>query len=107
MCKLKIRTNDKCCAFNYNVSALQECGTIKSFVRGRSATMEQIVPKGSVGKRTYSVDEVSGILNIGRRKAYELCHSGCFKIVRVGRVIRVSKLSFDEWLDDIEQNGGN
>lgn len=69
--------------------------------------MEQIVPKSTVGKRTYSVDEVRSILNIGRRKAYELCNSGCFKIVRVGRVIRVSKSSFDEWLDNTEQNGGN
>lgn len=32
--------------------------------------MEQIVPKHSVGKRTYSVDEIRSILNIGRRKAY-------------------------------------
>ena len=73
----------------------------------RRVYMEQIVPKSTVGKRTYSVDEVRSILNIGRRKAYELCNSGCFKIVHVGRVIRVSKLSFDEWLDNIEQNGGN
>ncbi len=68
--------------------------------------MEQIVPKTSVGKRTYSVDEIRDILNIGRRKAYELCNSGCFKIVRVGRSIRVSKTSFDEWLDTDEHNGG-
>ncbi len=68
--------------------------------------MEQIVPKTSVGKRTYSVDEIRDILNIGRRKAYELCNSGCFKIVRVGRSIRVSKASFDEWLDPEEHNGG-
>lgn len=61
--------------------------------------MEQIVSKTSVGKRTYSVDEILIILNIGRGKAYELCNSGCFKIVRVGRVISVSKLSFDERLD--------
>lgn len=33
MCKLNIRTNDKGTAFNYNGIALQECGTIKSFVR--------------------------------------------------------------------------
>ncbi len=69
--------------------------------------MEQIVPKTSVGKRTYSVDEIRDILNIGRRKAYELCNSGCFKIVRVGRSIRVSKASFDEWLDTDKHNGGN
>ena len=65
--------------------------------------LEQIVPKYSVGKRTYSVDE---ILNIGRRKAYELCNSGECKIVRIGRTIRISKLSFDEWLDNITDNGG-
>lgn len=69
--------------------------------------MEQIVSKSSVGKRTYSVDEIRSILNIGRRKAYELCNSDCFKIVRVGRIIRISKLSFDEWLDNTEHNGGN
>lgn len=68
--------------------------------------LEQIVPKYSVGKRTYSVDEIRTILNIGRRKAYELCNSGEFKIVRIGRTIRISKLSFDEWLDDITNNGG-
>ena len=63
--------------------------------------LEQIVPKYSVGKRTYSVDEIRSILNIGRRKAYEL-----FKIVRIGRTIRISKRSFDEWLDNITDNGG-
>ncbi|MBQ7769499.1 MAG: helix-turn-helix domain-containing protein [Oscillospiraceae bacterium] len=68
--------------------------------------MEQIVPKNTVGKRTYSVDEIRAILNISRRKAYELCNSGSFKIVRVGRTIRVSKLSFDEWLDNIDNNNG-
>lgn len=68
--------------------------------------MEQIVPNKSVGKRTYSVEEVQHILNIGRRTAYELCNSGCFKIVRIGRTIRISKLSFDEWLDNTEHTGG-
>ena len=68
--------------------------------------MEQIVPKYSVGKRTYSVDEIRTILNIGRRKAYELCNSGEFKIVRIGRTIRISKLSFDKWLENITDNGG-
>lgn len=69
--------------------------------------MEHIMVNNSLGKRTYSVDEIRHILNIGRRKAYELCNSNSFKIVRVGRTIRVSKLSFDKWLDNLEQNGGN
>ena len=50
-------------------------------------------------KRTYTVVEVKEILGVSRKKAYELCHSGDFKIVRIGRSIRVSKSSFDEWLE--------
>ena len=44
--------------------------------------------------------EIMGILDVSRKMAYELCHSGNFKVVRVGRSIRVSKSSFDEWLDN-------
>ena len=50
-------------------------------------------------KRTYTVDEISEILGIGRTAAYRLVHSGEFKIVRVGTAIRISKESFDAWLD--------
>ena len=50
-------------------------------------------------KRTYTVDEIQDILSIGRNSAYELVKSGDFKCIRVGRTIRVSKKSFDEWLD--------
>ena len=53
----------------------------------------------TAGKRTYTVVEVMDILGVSRKKAYELCNSGSFKIVRIGRSIRVSKSSFDEWLD--------
>lgn len=51
------------------------------------------------GKRTYTVEEIASILGIGRTAAYSLVHSGIFKSVRVGSAIRVSKASFDEWLD--------
>ena len=37
---------------------------------------------------------------------YELCNSDCFKVVRVGRVLRISKVSFDNWLDNFNQIGG-
>ena len=53
-------------------------------------------------KRSYSVAEIMTILNIGRSKAYELCRSGEFHIVRIGKTIRVSKVSFDLWLDNIK-----
>ena len=48
--------------------------------------------------------EIMEILNIGRKTAYELCNSDSFKIVRIGRSIRVSKTSFDEWLDNSSLN---
>ena len=52
-----------------------------------------------VGKRTYTVEEISQILGIGRTSAYKLIHSGAFQIVKIGAAIRISKASFDEWLD--------
>lgn len=52
-----------------------------------------------VAKRTYTVGEISKILGIGRTSAYKLIHSGAFQIVKIGTAIRISKASFDEWLD--------
>ncbi|MBQ6420538.1 MAG: helix-turn-helix domain-containing protein [Clostridia bacterium] len=39
------------------------------------------------------------ILSLGKNTAYHLANSGQFKTVRVGSAIRISKKSFDEWLD--------
>lgn len=53
------------------------------------------------GKRTYTVEEIARILGIGRTSAYILVKEGHFKIVRIGNAIRISKRSFDEWLDTL------
>lgn len=53
-------------------------------------------------KRTYSVQEVAEILQISRSMAYNLCNQSLFKTVKVGKYIRISKPSFDEWLDSKE-----
>lgn len=50
-------------------------------------------------KRTYTVLDIAAILQISKSKAYELCREGQFKSIKVGRSVRVSRLSFDEWLD--------
>jgi len=50
-------------------------------------------------KRTYKVEEIAKLLDIGRTSAYNLVREGHFKTVHVGAAIRVSKKSFDEWLD--------
>ena len=50
-------------------------------------------------KRTYTVDEIQDILEISRSSAYNLVKKNLFRSVRIGGHIRVSKRSFDEWLD--------
>jgi len=51
-------------------------------------------------KRTYTVEEIRKILCIGKNSAYSLVKEGHFKTVIIGSKIRVSKKSFDEWLDE-------
>ena len=48
--------------------------------------------------RTYTVEDVAAMLNIGRTSAYTLVKEGHFKTVRIGTAIRISKKSFDEWV---------
>lgn len=53
-------------------------------------------------RRTYTVDEIAHMLGIGRTSAYILVKEGHFKTVRIGNAIRISKRSFDEWLDTLD-----
>lgn len=53
-----------------------------------------------VEKRTYTVTEIQEILGIGRNSAYALVKSNVFSSVRIGESIRISKRSFDAWLDE-------
>ena len=53
-------------------------------------------------RRIYTVDDIVQILGIGRTSAYILVKEGHFKIVRIGNAIRISKRSFDEWLDSLD-----
>ena len=54
---------------------------------------------GAETKRTYTVEEIAKLLSIGKTTAYALVKEDHFKIVRIGSAIRISKQSFDEWLD--------
>jgi len=55
--------------------------------------------QGVFDKRTYTVDEIQDILSISKPSAYNLVKQGLFRSVRIGGSIRISKKSFDEWLD--------
>ena len=54
----------------------------------------------SYEKRTYTVSEIQDILGIGRNAAYDIVKKGYFSTVRIGGIIRISKRSFDAWLDE-------
>lgn len=41
--------------------------------------------------RTYTVEQIAAMLNIGRTTAYQLVKQEEFRIVRIGNAIRVSK----------------
>ena len=47
-------------------------------------------------------EQIAAMLNIGRTTAYQLVKQEEFRIVRIGNAIRVSKKSFDEWLESLE-----
>ena len=50
-------------------------------------------------KITYTVDEIQDILGISRSGAYNLVKKNLFHSVRIGGTIRISKKSFDAWLE--------
>ena len=60
---------------------------------------ENRTPGNVPEQRTYNFQYIAVMLNIGRTSAYNLVKEGHFKTVRVGNAIRISKKSFDEWLD--------
>ena len=52
--------------------------------------------------KTYRVEDIARILGIGRSPAYNLVKAGHFRTIRIGSSIRISRKSFDEWLEQKE-----
>lgn len=50
-------------------------------------------------KKIYSVNEIQGILGICRTSAYVLVKRKEFHSIKIGDTYRISKFSFDEWLN--------
>lgn len=61
----------------------------------------EMAPVHTKGKRAYSVDDIMDILDISRSSAYILIKKGFFRSHKIGKQIRISKVSFDEWLDGV------
>lgn len=50
-------------------------------------------------KRVYTVDEIQDILCISKTTAYALVKQSLFRCIKIGGHYRISKKSFDDWLD--------
>jgi excisionase family DNA binding protein len=72
----------------------------KALAVNAAARQTAVIPEGEFQKRTYTVEEIQNILGISRSSAYNFVKKGYFRIVRVGGSIRISKKSFDSWLDE-------
>lgn len=75
--------------------------TMDCFLKGGHMNKAETCVQGNhvPDQRTYKVEEIAEILNIGRTSAFNLVREGHFKAVHIGTAIRISKRSFDEWLD--------
>lgn len=50
-------------------------------------------------KNVLDVSDIQSLLGISRTKAYELVNSGEFHTVRIGKLIKVSRPVFENWLN--------
>lgn len=55
---------------------------------------------GTFSKKSYSVEEVQYILGITRQTVYKLNKQGCFQAIMLENGYRITKSSFDKWLDN-------
>lgn len=56
---------------------------------------------GNVTNRCYTVQDLQTILGISRRSVYDLLHRKEFRWIQIGNGrYRISRKSFDEWLDN-------
>ena len=70
-----------------------------------NGNLKDITSGETYEKRVYTVDEIIDILGIGKNAAYNLVSSGVFHSVKIGGHYRISKKSFDQWLDNSNCQG--
>ena len=86
---------------NYTKSILQTDSNPVTMETSKSPAKESS-DKAKAAKHdslVYKVEEIAQILAISSRAAYNLCKSTKdFKVIRIGKSVRVNKQSFDNWL---------
>ena len=88
-----LRRTMLCCSHN-------GCG--KEFTMAAEKFQNTNLRQAQPEKRTYSVPEIAEILQIRKSRAHALCEQSQFKPVQIGKYVRISKTSFDSWLDSTE-----
>ena len=86
---------------NYTKNILQTDSNLATMEMSKSpATESSDQTKAAKHKPlVYRVEEIAQILAISSRAAYNLCKSTKdFKVIRIGKSVRVNKQSFDNWL---------
>lgn len=63
--------------------------------------MDANSPEAIPEKRTYTVEDIQVILGISRGTAYKLLKKKEFRWFKIGSTYRISKKSFDDWLDNM------
>lgn len=64
--------------------------------------MENKQEKSLPESRTYTVEEIAAILDIGRTAAYKFVKEADFRIIRIGNSIQIPKKSFEAWWDSFK-----
>ncbi len=58
--------------------------------------------RGKFQKHSYSIKEVTIMLNVTRQTVYKLLKEDLFKVFKMKNEYRIDKSSFDKWLDGEE-----
>ena len=70
-------------------------------------SMERNINQFDISKGTYTADDIMKILNIGKTAVYDLIKDSLrnnknFKVIKIGKLYRVPKTSFDDWFQSKE-----
>ena len=86
---------------NYTKNILQTDSNLATMEMSKSPAKESSdkAKAATHDALVYKVEEIAQSLAISSRAAYNLCKSTKdFKVIRIGKSVRVNKQSFDNWL---------
>lgn len=58
------------------------------------------INNGRFKKHSYSIEDITVMLDVTRQTVYKLLKEDIFKVVKINNEYRIDKASFDKWLDN-------